>query len=44
MSSLFPYKPPAPKPEHKTSFQLAKEAADAAAKKATKKTTTTKSE
>ena len=44
MSSLFPYKPPAPKPEHKTSFQIAKEAADAAAKKAAKKTTTTKSE
>ena len=44
MSTLFPNKPPAAKPEHKTSFQIAKEAADAAAKKAKKKTTTTKSE
>tara|TARA_Y100001963_G_scaffold144005_1_gene215571 strand:+ start:402 stop:536 length:135 start_codon:yes stop_codon:yes gene_type:complete len=44
MSSLFPYKPPAAKPAHKTSFQLAKEAADAAATKASKKTKTTKSE
>ena len=48
MSTLFPNKTPAAKPEHKTSFQLAQEAAKATAKKATaekttvKKTTTTK--
>ena len=41
MSTLFPYKPPAKKAEHKTSFQLTQEAAKAAAKKAAKKTTTT---
>ena len=52
MSTLFPYKPPAPKPEHKTSLQQsierqlaeAAEAAKAPKKKTTAKKTTTKSE
>tara|TARA_R100001594_G_scaffold22725_1_gene44093 strand:+ start:336 stop:485 length:150 start_codon:yes stop_codon:yes gene_type:complete len=49
MSTLFPYKPPAPKPEHKTSLQQSierqlAEAAKAPKKKTTAKKTTTKSE
>ena len=47
MSTLFPYTPPAPKPEHKTSLQLSieRQRAEAAkANKATKKTKSTKSE
>ena len=45
MSTLFPNKPPAAKPVHKTSFQIAKEAREATeaeAKKSEKTTTTTK--
>ena len=47
MSTLFPYTPPAPKEEHKTSLQRSIELQRAEAKKAkkaAKKTTTTKSE
>ena len=42
MSTLFPYKPPAPKPEHKTSLQLSIERQRAEAVKA-KKASSTKS-
>ena len=43
MSTLFPNKPPAAKPVHKTSFQIAKEASEAAEAEA-KKASSTKSE
>ena len=43
MSTLNPYTPPTETPPQKTSFQIAKEAADATIKKTeSKKTTTTK--
>ncbi len=44
MSTLNPYIPSVETPPQKTSFQLAQEAAKAAAEKASKKTKTTKSE
>ena len=44
MSTLFPYKPPAPKPEHKTSLQqsIERQRAEEEAAKAPKKKTTSK--